>query len=72
MLNVFHDSDSGDIECRVYERLGSHPNFADVLVTRTDGSIILERGTPFSDDLSGFLRKRDTTSDESWLVERCC
>ncbi|KAF1952603.1 kinase-like protein [Byssothecium circinans] len=46
VLKEFHDSDAGEIERRVYQRLGSHPNIAKVLDTRADGSIILERGTP--------------------------
>ena len=46
VLKEFHDGDGGKIERRVYQRLGSHPNIAKVLDTRTDGSIILERGTP--------------------------
>jgi serine/threonine protein kinase len=46
VLKEFHDDDAGEIERRVYQRLGSHPNVAKVLETRPDGSIILERGTP--------------------------
>ena len=46
VLKQFHDSDGGEIERRVYQRLGSHPNIAKLLDTWTDGSIILERGTP--------------------------
>ena len=46
VLKEYHDGDGGEIERRVYQRLGSHPNIAKVLDTRTDGSIILERGTP--------------------------
>ena len=46
VLKEFHDGDGGEIERRVYQRLGSHPNIAKVLDIRTDGSIILERGTP--------------------------
>jgi serine/threonine protein kinase len=45
VLKVFHAEDEGgDIERRVYQRLGSHPNVATLLGTRTDGSIVLERG----------------------------
>lgn len=46
VLKEFHDGEGGEIERRVYERLGPHPNVAKVLDTRTDGSIILERGLP--------------------------
>lgn len=45
VLKEFHDKDGGDFERKVYQRLGSHPNVARLLGTRTDGSIILERGT---------------------------
>jgi serine/threonine protein kinase len=46
VLKEFHDVDAGEIERQVYRRLGSHPSIAKLLETRTDGSIILERGTP--------------------------
>ncbi len=46
VLKEFHDNDGGEIERQVYQRLGSHPNIAKVLEILTDGSIILERGTP--------------------------
>jgi len=46
VLKEFHDDNGGEIERRVYQRLGSHPNIAKVLDIQTDGSIILERGTP--------------------------
>lgn len=45
VLKEFHDCEAGKIECRVYERLGTHPHIAKLLEIRTDGSLILERGT---------------------------
>ncbi|KAH8726659.1 kinase-like domain-containing protein [Phaeosphaeriaceae sp. PMI808] len=44
VLKEFHESEGGEIERRVYQRLGSHPHIVKLLHTRTDGSIILERG----------------------------
>lgn len=44
VLQVYHDEEAGEIERRVYQRLSSHPNVATLLETRTDGSILLERG----------------------------
>jgi serine/threonine protein kinase len=44
VLKEYHDSDGLEVEHRAYQRLGSHPNVAKLFETRTDGSIILERG----------------------------
>ena len=44
ILKEYLESDSGEVERRVYQRLGSHPNIAKLLRTRKDGSIVLERG----------------------------
>ena len=44
VLKVYHDEEAGEIERRVYQRVASHPNVANLLETRTDGSIVLERG----------------------------
>ncbi|KAF2453010.1 kinase-like domain-containing protein [Lineolata rhizophorae] len=39
----YHEGDE-ETELRVYRRLGQHPHIAKLLETRTDGSIVLERG----------------------------
>ncbi|MCJ1396748.1 hypothetical protein MMC18_009640 [Xylographa bjoerkii] len=44
VLKVYHDEEAGEIGRRVYQRVGSHPNVANLLETLTDGSILLERG----------------------------
>lgn len=44
ILKEFQESDRGEVERRVYERLGSHPNITKLLDIRKDGSLILERG----------------------------
>ncbi|RMD41729.1 hypothetical protein DV735_g3395, partial [Chaetothyriales sp. CBS 134920] len=44
VLKEYHDRDEAEVECRAYDRLGSHPNIAKFLGTQPDGSIILERG----------------------------
>jgi len=46
VLKEYHDDDACGTEHLVYKRLDSHPNIAKVLEIRTDGSIVLERGTP--------------------------
>jgi serine/threonine protein kinase len=46
VIKEFHDCEAGKIERQVYQRLGAHPHIAKLLEVRTDGSIILERGTP--------------------------
>ena len=44
ILKEFQESDRGEVERRAYHRLGSHPHIAKLLATRTDGSLVLERG----------------------------
>ncbi|KAF2193638.1 kinase-like protein [Zopfia rhizophila CBS 207.26] len=44
VLKEYYESDSGEVERQVYQRLGSHPHVAELLGTLTNGSIILERG----------------------------
>ncbi|EDU49580.1 conserved hypothetical protein [Pyrenophora tritici-repentis Pt-1C-BFP] len=46
VLKRYHDDDGRETEHIVYKRLGSHPSIAKLLEIRTDGSIVLERGTP--------------------------
>ena len=46
VLKEYHDADACETEHIVYKRLDSHPNIAKVLEIRTDGSLVLERGTP--------------------------
>jgi hypothetical protein len=46
IIKEYHDDDACETEHIVYKRLNLHPNIAKVLEMRTDGSIVLERGTP--------------------------
>ena len=49
VLKKFHDSDGKGVESRAYQRLGSHPNIAQLLDIQSDGSIVLERGRVLRD-----------------------
>ncbi|KAF2755811.1 kinase-like protein [Pseudovirgaria hyperparasitica] len=65
----FESREDGEVERRVYKRLGLHPNIAKLLLVRADGSIILERGTAIRDILRD-CRATDLsiTTKVDWLI----
>jgi hypothetical protein len=48
VLKEYHDGVGAGVERRAYQRLSPHPNITNLLGIESNGSIVLERGTPLS------------------------